>query len=135
MLNVYENIELPLLPRRDIPKREREQRVCRIIRDVMLEEQVQQRPAELSGGQQQRVALARALVSEPRLVLADEPTANLDSHTAAEIIELMRRMNRRSGATFVIASHDPKVTEGAGRVLHFEDGRLVGEERPSGGVA
>ncbi|HEX3045630.1 MAG TPA: ABC transporter ATP-binding protein, partial [Bacillota bacterium] len=109
VLNVYENIELPLLIRPDIPIPERHRRVQYFIEKVGLTGQVKQKPAELSGGQQQRVAVARALVTKPRLVLADEPTANLDSKTGIEIIELMQEINHTESTTFIFSTHDPKV--------------------------
>jgi len=87
------------------------------------------RPAELSGGQQQRVAVARAIVSNPAIVLADEPTANLDSHTATELLDLMRDMNARHGATFVFATHDPAIIERAPRVVRLADGRITEDFR------
>jgi putative ABC transport system ATP-binding protein len=122
VLNVYENIELPLLIRRDVSLRERRERVQTIIKRVGLECQVKQRPYELSGGQQQRVAIARALVTKPKVVLADEPTANLDSNTGMEVIHLMHEINRDEGTTFIFSSHDPKVISNASRVLYMEDG-------------
>jgi putative ABC transport system ATP-binding protein len=87
------------------------------------------RPNELSGGQQQRVAVARAIASKPALVIADEPTANLDSRTGAELIELMDQLNREQGVTFLFATHDPKVMAAARRVIRMEDGRITEDER------
>ncbi|HEX3044736.1 MAG TPA: ABC transporter ATP-binding protein [Bacillota bacterium] len=128
VLNVYENIELPLLIRPDIPIPERHRRVQYFIEKVGLTGQVKQKPAELSGGQQQRVAVARALVTKPRLVLADEPTANLDSKTGIEIIELMQEINRTESTTFIFSTHDPKVRQRANRVLYMEDGLALAKE-------
>jgi putative ABC transport system ATP-binding protein len=122
VLNVYENIELPLLIRKDISVREKKKRVEHFIEKVGLTKQVGQKPFELSGGQQQRVAIARALVTGPEIVLADEPTANLDSKTGIEIIELMHMINRQEKTTFIFSSHDPKVIGKADRVLYLEDG-------------
>jgi putative ABC transport system ATP-binding protein len=122
VLNVYENVELPLLIRPDIPLRERRERVLYFIDKVGLTGQMRQRPFELSGGQQQRVAIARALVTKPQIILADEPTANLDSKTGLEIIELMHEINRRELTTFIFSSHDPKIINRADRVLYLEDG-------------
>lgn len=122
VLNVYENIELPLLIRPDIPPRECRERVLYFIDKVGLTGQMRQRPFELSGGQQQRVAIARALVTKPQIILADEPTANLDSGTGLEIIELMHEINRQELATFIFSSHDPKIINRADRVLYLEDG-------------
>jgi putative ABC transport system ATP-binding protein len=122
VLDVYENIELPLLIRPDIPPRERRERVLYFIDKVGLAGQMRQRPFELSGGQQQRVAIARALVTKPQIILADEPTANLDSGTGLEIIELMHKINRQESTTFIFSSHDPKIINRADRVLYLEDG-------------
>jgi len=122
VLNVYENIELPLLIQRDISAKERRKRVSTIIKRVGLSGQISQKPFELSGGQQQRVAIARALATKPKIVLADEPTANLDSVTGSEIIELMHEINREESTTFILSSHDPRVISKASRVLYLEDG-------------
>jgi putative ABC transport system ATP-binding protein len=130
VLNVYENIELPLLIRRDISPKERRLRVDRFMEEVGLKDQLRQRPAELSGGQRQRVAVARALATGPKVVLADEPTANLDSATGLEIIECMHAMTRKENVTFIFSSHDPKIIGRADRVFRLEDGRKIGEEAP-----
>jgi putative ABC transport system ATP-binding protein len=122
VLTAWENVEYPLLIHRrggDVAAR-----VDRALEQVGLAERARHRPAELSGGQQQRVAIARALVGEPALVLADEPTANLDSQTGHEIVELMRRLNRERGTTFVFSTHDPRIMKAADRVLAMSDGRL-----------
>jgi putative ABC transport system ATP-binding protein len=129
VLNVYENIELPLLIRRDITRGERRKRVERFMEEVGLGAQLRQRPSELSGGQRQRVAIARALAGGPAIVLADEPTANLDSKTGLEVIECMHGINRRDGVTFIFSSHDPKIVERADRVFRLEDGLAAGEDR------
>ena len=122
VLTAWENVEYPLL----IHRRggEAAQRVRRALEQVGLGERARHRPSELSGGQQQRVAIARALVSEPALVLADEPTANLDSATGREIVDLMRRLNRERGTTFVFSTHDPRIMSAADRVVEISDGRL-----------
>jgi putative ABC transport system ATP-binding protein len=122
VLTAWENVEYPLLlqPRRD----DVAARVRAALEHVGLAERARHRPPELSGGQQQRVAIARALVTEPALVLADEPTANLDSRTGHEIVELMRRLNRERGTTFVFSTHDPRIVNAADRVLEISDGRL-----------
>jgi putative ABC transport system ATP-binding protein len=128
VLNVYENIELPLLILPEVPPRERRERVRRLVAETGLEGQVKQRPAELSGGQQQRVAVARALVTRPAIVLADEPTANLDSATGVAVIDLMHRINRHDGVTFIFSSHDAKIIDRADTVIRLADG-LVAEGR------
>jgi putative ABC transport system ATP-binding protein len=130
VLDVFENIELPLLIRRDISPKERRLRVDRFIEEVGLKNQLRQKPSELSGGQHQRVAVARALVGGPRIVLADDPTANLDSKTGLEIIQCMQELNRRDGVTFIFSSHDPKIIGRAHRVFRLEDGIRVGAETP-----
>jgi len=122
VLTAYENVEYPLLIHRrggNVATR-----VRAALEQVGLGDRATHRPPELSGGQQQRVAIARALVGEPALVLADEPTANLDSHTGHDIIELMRRLNREHGTTFVFSTHDPRIMQAADRVLEISDGRL-----------
>jgi putative ABC transport system ATP-binding protein len=96
-----------------------------IVEKVGLTQQMKQRPAELSGGQRQRVAIARALVTRPALVLADEPTANLDSETGERIIDLMRELNHTEGTTFIFSTHDPKIMTHADRVVHIADGRVL----------
>ena len=96
-----------------------------IVDKVGLTQQLGQRPAELSGGQRQRVAIARALVSHPALVLADEPTANLDSETGTRIIDLMRELNQSEGTTFIFSTHDPKIMTHADRLVQIKDGRVV----------
>ena len=121
VLTAWENVEYPLL----LTKRRGDgARVRAALEQVGLGDRARHRPPELSGGQQQRVAIARALVAEPALVLADEPTANLDSRTSHEIIELMRRLNRERGTTFVFSTHDPRIMQAAYSVLEISDGRL-----------
>jgi putative ABC transport system ATP-binding protein len=122
VLNVYENIELPLLILPEVSAAERRERVTRLIAETGLSAQVKQRPAELSGGQQQRVAVARALVTGPAIVLADEPTANLDSAIGLEIIDLMHRINRTGKTTFIFSSHDEKIISRADDVIRLVDG-------------
>jgi len=130
VLNVYENIELPLLILPDVTASERRERVQRLIAETGLEGQVKQRPSELSGGQQQRVAVARALVTRPKIVLADEPTANLDSATGIAVIDLMHRINRAGGVTFIFSSHDPKIIERADTVIRLLDGLVENGGKP-----
>ncbi len=125
VLTVRENVELPLLLQAGVPPRARAERVRQAIEDVGLAPQAQQLPDRLSGGQRQRVAIARALVTTPLLVLADEPTANLDSATAHLIVDLMAELNRRRQVTFLFSTHDEKLMRRMARVLHIEDGRLV----------
>ncbi|NLY91896.1 MAG: ABC transporter ATP-binding protein [Firmicutes bacterium] len=124
VLNVYENVELPLLIMKEVSPQERKERVNHFIAAVGLSGQVKQKPYELSGGQRQRVAVARALVTKPRIVLADEPTANLDSKTGLEIIDLMHRINRSEETTFIFSTHDAKIMQRADRVIYLEDGLI-----------
>jgi putative ABC transport system ATP-binding protein len=128
VLSVFQNVEFPLLLQGTLSKAERRKRVLDLLQAVGLAEHTRHRPSELSGGQRQRVAIARALVTRPRLVLADEPTANLDSQTGANIIDLMRDMNRRDGTTFVFSTHDPKVMSHANAIVRIEDGRIAARE-------
>jgi putative ABC transport system ATP-binding protein len=101
--------------------------VTDLLHAVGLEGMEHRRPTALSGGQQQRVAVARAIAAEPALVLADEPTANLDSKTGTELVQMMRRLNQERGVTFLFSSHDPKVIDHADRVIQLEDGRIVSD--------
>jgi len=127
VLSAYENAEFVLLLR-GVAAEERRRKVMDLLAAVGLEGMENRRPAELSGGQQQRVAIARALAAEPAIVLADEPTANLDSKTGDDLIALMRQLNAERGVTFVISSHDPKVIHHARRVIRLEDGRIVDDQ-------
>lgn len=129
VLNVYENIELPLLIMKEVSPSERKERVEYFIQEVGLSDQVKHKPYELSGGQRQRVAVARALVTKPQMVLADEPTANLDTKTGIEIIELMKEINRREKTTFIFSTHDPKVMQKVNRIYHLRDGLIESEEK------
>jgi putative ABC transport system ATP-binding protein len=128
VLTVFQNVEFPLLLQGGLGRKERQARVMGLLEAVGLGTHARHRPSELSGGQRQRVAVARALVGRPRLVLADEPTANLDSQTGATIVDLMRDMNRRDGTTFVFSTHDPKVMSHANAVVRIADGQIVGRE-------
>ena len=123
VLSAYENAEFVLLLR-GMPAAERRAKVMQVLKDVGLEGMEHRRPAELSGGQQQRVAVARAIAGEPALVLADEPTANLDTTTGYALLDTMRELNERLGITFLFATHDPKVMERARRVVRLVDGRV-----------
>ncbi|PKL09645.1 MAG: lipoprotein-releasing system ATP-binding protein LolD [Spirochaetae bacterium HGW-Spirochaetae-7] len=125
VLNVYENIEFPLLLQRSISRNERSERVMKAIEEVGLLDRVKNKSMELSGGQRQRVAIARALVTKPLIVLADEPTANLDSETGKRIIELMRHINETEKTTFVFSTHDAHIMKEARRVVRILDGRIV----------
>jgi putative ABC transport system ATP-binding protein len=122
------NVEMPLLYGRDISGRERRERARRKLAMVGLEGWAQHRPGQLSGGQQQRVAIARALVNDPILLLADEPTGNLDTRTSAEIMAVVQELHR-AGLTIVLVTHEPDIAQFAQRVLSFRDGELVGDER------
>lgn len=126
VLNVYENIEFPLLLGRDrMDNKEKEEWIEYLMQEVGLFEWKKHRPNELSGGQRQRVAIARALVTKPQIVLADEPTANLDSETGEAIIELMKRMNTELGTTFVFSTHDPTIVEIADHIIRLHDGLIT----------
>jgi putative ABC transport system ATP-binding protein len=128
VLSAYENVEYPLLLTK-VPPVQRRERVLALLDAVGLSDRAQNRPGQLSGGQRQRVAIARALATEPKLVLADEPTANLDSHTGAAIIALMRKMQREHHVSFVFSSHDPQVQAEADDAIFIRDGRITGVER------
>jgi putative ABC transport system ATP-binding protein len=124
VLDVYENVELPLLLHAHVSPRERRERVLQAINDVELEAQLHQLPDKLSGGQRQRVAIARALVTNPLLVVADEPTANLDSGTTHRLIDLLLSLNEKRRVTFLFSTHDEKLMSRVGHVLHLKDGAL-----------
>jgi len=125
VLSAAENIEYPLLMVQNRPAAERRARVMELMEAVGMADQAGKRPDQLSGGQKQRVAVARALATKAKLVLADEPTANLDHDTAYRILELMKKMRDESGTTFVFSTHDPKIMGAAEVVFTLEDGRLV----------
>jgi len=125
VLTAYQNIEFPLLLQKSVGKSERQDRVLELLAAVGLKDHARHRPSELSGGQRQRVAVARALVTQPKLVLADEPTANLDTETGNAIIDLMKELNERQGTTFVFSTHDHEVMRRAQRVIKLVDGRVV----------
>jgi putative ABC transport system ATP-binding protein len=129
VLTVLENVELPLVIEKKHDKKVMRAKALEMIESVGLQGKEDRYPRELSGGQEQRVAIARALVKEPFVVLADEPTANLDSHTAEEIIEVMKRINAKRGTTFVFSTHDKLVMQHARRVVGIRDGLLVSDER------
>ncbi|MCX7169054.1 MAG: ABC transporter ATP-binding protein [Proteobacteria bacterium] len=125
VLTVFENVEYPLRMVQEWPKDKRYAQVMRLLDAVGMADQADKRPDQLSGGQKQRVAVARALVSDPKLVLADEPTANLDHDTAYRVIELMKKMRDEFGTTFVFSTHDPKIMGEAETTFTLEDGRLL----------
>lgn len=123
-LNIFENVEIPLLIAREKPKIRRE-KVIKIIEEVGLADHIQHRPGELSGGQMQRVAIARALVKNPPIVLADEPTANLDTKTGIEIVELMKKLNQEYRITFLFATHDETIKSYMQKTFYLTDGQVV----------
>ena len=125
VLDVYENIEFPLLLNRGLSKKDREKLVMRFIEEVGLSDRIRNKANELSGGQCQRVAIARALVTNPLIVLADEPTANLDSKTGVKIIELMKEINAAEKTTFIFSTHDAHIMKQARRVVNILDGMIV----------
>ena len=125
VLSVFQNVEFPLLLQRRLSKSERRDRVMSLLEQVGLASHVDHRPNELSGGQRQRVAVARALVTQPQIVLADEPTANLDSVTGNNIIDLMKELNEKNGTTFIFSTHDAKVMSHANVVIKLADGKIV----------
>ncbi len=129
VLTVLENVELPLVIERRLRPAEIRAKARELIAAVGLSDKEGRFPRELSGGQEQRVAIARALVKEPIVVLADEPTANLDSRTAEEIVELMRRINAERSTTFIFSTHDKLVMEHARRIVTLRDGAVMGDER------
>ena len=128
VLSALENVEFVMLLQ-GVSKRERQARARAILDDVGLEGMQDRRPAELSGGQQQRVAVARAIVSDPSIVLADEPTANLDSGTGQALLEMMREMNHKKNVTFIFSTHDKMVMDYAKRLIQIRDGRVDNDHR------
>ena len=130
-LNAYENIELPLLLARKNGK-QRKERVTELLEAVGLSDRAKHRPDQMSGGEQQRVAVARALATNPILILADEPTANLDTDNGRQVMEIMLRLNEETGTTFVCATHDPRVVAFARRVVELRDGKVSDDRRLGG---
>jgi len=124
VLSAAENVEYPLLQFPELSKEERIQRVIHYLGVVKLTKYAMHRPNQLSGGQRQRVAIARALATQPKIVLADEPTANLDHRTGEAILDLMKDINRQSGTTFIFSTHDKKVMSKADRLVRIEDGQI-----------
>ena len=130
-LTAYENVEMPLLLNgKSAPQRK--QRVMELLDGVGMTDRADNRPDQLSGGQQQRVAVARALATDPKLILADEPTANLDTENGEQVMEIMKKLNKETGTTFVFATHDPRVIGYAGRVVTLRDGVIEKDSRTNG---
>ncbi len=128
VLTVYENVEFILDLTGKLGKAEKEKKIDTLLEELGLIDFKYRKPSELSGGQQQRVAIARALIKEPLIVLADEPTANLDSKTGEAILDLMKKLNEEKGVTFIFSSHDNKIIERAKRVIYLRDGEIQREE-------
>jgi putative ABC transport system ATP-binding protein len=128
VLTARENAEFTLLLQ-GVPEKLRQERIDRLFMEMGLVGLEDRRPAELSGGQQQRVAVARAMATQPALILADEPTANLDSATAAALLDTMERLNHAHGTTFLFSTHDPQVMERAHRLIRLRDGQVVSDEK------
>jgi putative ABC transport system ATP-binding protein len=129
VLTVYENIEYPLIMIRNLPEAERRLRVEALLHEVGMYDQKDKTPDNISGGQMQRVAIARALVTNPKIVFADEPTANLDSQTAHKIIELMKKIQKEHQTTFVFATHDEKIVANVDRLITLVDGAIVEDKK------
>ena len=127
VLTTKENVEFIMLLQKQ-PKADRDKRAMDLLEEMGIADKANQRPSELSGGQQQRVAVARALASKPKFILADEPTANLDSKATANLLDIMAKMNKEENATFVFSTHDQRVIDKARRVITLEDGKVVSDE-------
>jgi putative ABC transport system ATP-binding protein len=130
-LTAYENVEMPLLLNGTKPA-ERKARVNEMLAAVGLSDRAHHRPDQLSGGQQQRVAVARALAINPKVILADEPTANLDTENGKQVMDIMQRLNKETGVTFVFATHDPRVIDYANRVVTLQDGLITKDSKSNG---
>jgi len=128
VLTAAENVEFVLM-QQGIPEKKRREKTIKLLKELGIGEYADRRPNAMSGGQQQRVAVARSIASEPMLILADEPTANLDSETAGSLLDLMRNLNQTKGITFIFSTHDPMVMERAERLVRLKDGKIVGDER------
>ena len=124
-LTALRNVELPLTIA-GVPEKEVVERAKEMLTFVGLETRMNHKPTELSGGEQQRVAIARALINNPKIVLADEPTGNLDTKTGWEIVQLMKKLNEEKGQTFIVVTHDPHIAEAADRIIHLKDGLIEG---------
>lgn len=129
ILSGFENVEFPLILKGKNSPEERKSKVEEILRVVGLEDLMHRKPVEMSGGQQQRVAIARALIKEPKLVLADEPTANLDSKTGKDVLELMQKLNEDKGVTFLFSTHDTMVMDFANRIITLKDGHIHRDDK------
>ena len=130
-LTAYENVEMPLLLNGKSAA-QRKQRVMELLEALDMTDRALHRPDQLSGGQQQRVAVARALATDPKLILADEPTANLDTENGEQVMEIMKKLNNETATTFVFATHDPRVIQYANRVVTLQDGLIVKDEKVNG---
>ena len=130
-LTAYENIEMPLLLNGTSPA-ERKKRVTELLEAIGMSDRAHHRPDQLSGGQQQRVAVARALATNPKMILADEPTANLDTANGQQVMEIMKKLNEETGVTFVFATHDPRVFNYAKRIVTLQDGLITKDEKVNG---
>ncbi len=128
VLTALENVEF-IMHLQGWPKAERQRRAVELLEAVGLADRLHSRPSRLSGGQQQRVAVARALASRPRFILADEPTANLDSHSTENLLNIMERLNREEGITFIFSTHDARVVKKARRIITLEDGKVIADEK------
>ncbi|RLC55813.1 MAG: macrolide ABC transporter ATP-binding protein [Chloroflexota bacterium] len=128
-MTALQNVEFPMLFAR-VPPAQRRERARYLLETVGLTDRMGHKPTELSGGEQQRVAIARALANDPAIILADEPTGNLDSHTGAEVMEALARLNREQGRTIIVVSHDPAVVAFAGQCIHLLDGRIADAPTP-----
>ncbi len=127
VLTARENTEF-ILELQKVPKKERRKQATQLLEAVGIADKADHRPGQLSGGQQQRVAVARALASQPRFIIADEPTANLDSKSTNELLEIMAEMNRKYRSTFIFATHDQRVMDKARRIVTIDDGKIIGDE-------
>ena len=129
VLTAYENVEFAIRLIGNISEKEMREKVLNMLKEVGLEVKENRKPNELSGGEKQRVAIARALVKEPKIILADEPTANLDSETAQDVIKNMTKMNEELGTTFIFSTHDPQIMEYAQRFVNLKDGMISSDKR------
>ncbi|MBT3261579.1 ABC transporter ATP-binding protein [bacterium] len=129
VLTAYENVEFPLIIQGEVDKKVMREKVMNILKEMDIVDLWDRKPNEISGGQQQRVAIARALIKRPKVILADEPTANLDSHIGEEILKLMYKMNQKHKVTFIFSTHDPMVMHYAARLVKLHDGEVVSDEK------